>query len=109
MHSEPLQHHRGGLYVAYTRGNPYEPVGRSEAGFRVGTGQRRVGHAVADSHVAHARPYRFDYARAFIAGDGREVHGIESRALVGVDEVHANRGMAQAHLSRTRLADWHVG
>src|SRR5216684_3378495 len=67
--------------------------------------QAGIGYAVAFLQVGHARADRLDHARALVARDLRQLHRIEPRALIGVDEIDADGGVAHAHLALARLAD----
>ena len=108
VHGETLEHHSGGLNVADALRELDEPVGRCESQRAIRSGQGRICDAIAGLQVANIRADRLDDSRALLSRDGRQRHRIESRALVGVDEIDANRGVAQQRLAGTGLADRHI-
>ncbi len=64
-----------------------------------------IGGTVADLQVGHACTDCLDHAGALAAQGQRHGHRIQARALVGVDEVEADRVMAEADFARAGLAD----
>jgi hypothetical protein len=105
VHRQAFQHHRGGLLVRDPLRELHHPVRRHDALLAVRARQPGVGDPVARLQVGDALPDRLDDARAFVARDLRELHRIEPRALVHVDEVDADRGVADARLPRAGIAD----
>src|SRR6185369_13768908 len=105
VHRQALQHHRGGLLVRDPLRELHHPVRRHDALLAVRARQSGVGDPVARLQVGDALPDRFDDACAFVARDLRELHRIEPRALVDVDEVDADRGVADARLPLAGIAD----
>src|SRR5439155_19327051 len=96
------------LLVADALRNLYQPIGRDVAHVAVRADETGIGDAVAVLEIAHARSDGFDDARTLVARGLRQLHRIESRALVGIDEIHADGGVADLRLPRARLADLHV-
>jgi len=65
--------------------------------------QAGIGDAIARGEVRNAGTDRINDAGAFDAEHRRKRgHRIEPAALIDVDEVHANRCLAQAHFAGSR-------
>src|SRR5688572_15859005 len=108
MHREALEQHRGGLLLADALRQLHHPVGRDDALLAIGSRDAGVADAVARLEVGDACADRFDHACALVAGDRRHLHRVEARALVGIDEIDADRRVPDAHLALARIADLHV-
>jgi len=104
-----LQHHRrGGLERDAVR-NLHRPVRRVEADLGVrAEGRRGVRHAIAGLELGHARAHRFDDARGLGPRAARQRQRIQAGALIDVDEVEADRVIANADLARSGVADLDV-
>ena len=75
---------------------------------RLGIGAHRriaIGDAVAGLEVSDARADILDHAGALAAEPTRQLHRVETGAIVDIDEVEADGGVADARLARARLAD----
>src|SRR4029450_13751276 len=73
-----------------------------------GVGARRcyeITEAVAGSEIADVGTDRFNNAGGLVAEAGWQLGGIEAAADVGVDEIEADRLMADQHLAGARLAE----
>ena len=105
MHRHALQHHRGGLLVADALGDFDHALGRHHARLAIGAGEPGISDAIACLQVLHALAHGLDHARGLVAGHHRQLHRVEARALIGIDEVDPDRGVPDAHLSRTGVGD----
>ena len=108
VHRQALQHHRRRLLVADALGHLHHAVGGHDARFAVRARQAGIGDPIAFLQILYARTHGVDHAGAFIAGDRRDLHRIKPGALVGVDEVDADGGVPDSHLSRAGVAHRHV-
>ncbi len=103
-----FQHHRGGLLVAHLRGDLDDAVGRDQALLCIGAdGCGRIGDAVAHLQIADLGAERLDHAAALAAEHARQRELVEARAVVGIDEIEADGGVAHAHLACARRTDFH--
>ena len=105
-HRHALQHHgRGGLVADGVR-QLHQPVGGDEALLGIAAEDAGVRHAVAGLEIGDALPDGDHVARAFHADDGRKRRQrIEPRAIVDVDEIHADGALADQHLAGAGRAD----
>ncbi len=101
-----LQHHgRGGL-VADEAGERHGHVGSDDAARGVGADRTEAAaDPVADGEVDDLGSDRFDDPGGLEADAARQRHGIEARAVIGVDEVDADRGVADEDLATAGIAD----
>jgi hypothetical protein len=99
-----LQHRgRGGVVRDGIR-HAHDRRRRCDDDLRIRARRRRPRDAVADREVGHACADALDAARALEARDEGQRAGIEPRAKVDVDEVHARSCNADAELSGARRA-----
>ena len=83
-----------------------KPVGGHHPHFGIGTWRSAgIGDAIARLDVRDALAHGFDDAGCFAAQTARQRQRIEAGAVVGVDEVHADGGVADAGLTFAGLAD----
>ncbi len=101
LHRQALQHH-GGCRLERDRIRELDDDrGRHHAQVGVGAvGPAGVRDAVARLHVGHALAHRLDHARAFLAQAAGQRLRIQAGAKVHVDEVQADRVLAQQDLAR---------
>src|SRR6185312_15189442 len=82
------------------------PARRNEPRLGIGADRRvAVSDAVADLEIGDAGAELFDDPRRLIAEHGGHRHRVDAAAIVGVDEIEADRGLANACLARAGLAD----
>src|SRR5690606_36491731 len=101
LHRQALEHQRGGLLETYAVGDPHDPVGGHIA--QIGIGANRalpVRHAVAGTQVSHHGANRFDQARSLESQAMRQGMRIQPRATIDIDEIQADRLLADADLVR---------
>ncbi len=104
LRGHALQQHRRRLLVGDAGGDLHQLVGGRDAVH--GVGAHRIGDdPVADLELLHLRPDRLDDSRAFASEHRRKRHRIEAGAEIDVDEVEADRGVADQHLARAGRAD----
>ncbi len=108
MHRHALEHHRGRLLVGDSLRHLDHPLGGHEALGAVRAGQPRIGDAVAFLEALYARANGLHHARRLVSGDRGRLHRVQPGALVDVDEVHPDRGMADAHLPGAGVGDWDI-
>ena len=101
-----LQHHRRGLLVGDPGRHRHQPVGRHDPRLAVGA-ERPAGisDAVAGFEPGDARPDLLDDPGRLRAEPARQWHRVEPAALIGVDVIEPDRGMADPDLARAGLAD----
>src|SRR5262249_20145617 len=86
-----------------------EPVRGHDADLSVGAGRPAgVGHAVARLNVRDVRPDRLHDAGGLAAQARRQWQRVEAGAMVCVDEVYPDGGVADAGLALAGLADLDV-
>jgi len=95
------QDRRGELRVDAVRHAHGLRRGRDRLG-RVGPGDRRARHAIADSKIRHAATDRRDDTCGLLSERVGQRHRVESAPLVGVDEVDAGRLDTQPQFARGR-------
>ena len=100
-----LQHDRRRDPVVDAGGNLHQPVDRTQTLLGVRPHRLRIGDAIADLEFLHLRADRFDHARAFHAERERQRVRVQPAAVIDVDEVEADRGVAHQHLARAGGAD----
>ena len=105
LHRHAFQHERCRLLVADAIGNFDHAVGRHIAGLAVRANQSGVRNPIALLESAHAGAHRVDNPRSLVARHGGQLHRIQARALIGVDEIDADRGVPDADLPRSGFAD----
>ena len=108
---EALEHERGGLFVGHAVGDGHQVVRRDHALLGIGTDGDRVGGTIADGKPVHAFPQGDNHPGGFDTRrcrQGMQRHVVGSGAVVDVEEIKADRGLAQAHLARAGIADLHV-
>ena len=89
-------------------GDGHEACGGNVARLRIAAyGQAGIGDAVADRQLRHAGADRLDDAGALHAEHRRRgPHGIEAGALVDIDEIDADGGVAQANFPGIRCGKY---
>src|SRR5688572_3710856 len=70
--------------------------------------QYEPGKPVARLEIADPLADRLHHAGALVAGDLRQLHRVQTRALVDVDEIDPDRGMADAGLPGAGVTDLDV-
>ena len=106
LRGEALEHHRGGLLIADAVGHLDQPAGGDQPRLGIGADRRiAVSDAIADFEVGDVGPELFDHAGAFIAEHRRQRQRVDAAAIVGVDEIEADGGLADARFARAGLAD----
>src|SRR6185295_5750286 len=104
-HREPFEHHCCNFVVRYSFGHLHQAIGGNQARLRVRSRRPSgVTHAIASLDTRHAFADVFHYAGSFQADAARKRHRIQARAVIGVDEVQADRGIADPRLSVRRIA-----
>ncbi len=101
-----LEHHRGGNPRLDERDvEGHQVLGGGDHVLRVGPRCAREGHVISSGHVLDALTHGVHLARAFEPERAWHVAGVESRALVDVDKVHAGGGELYARLAGARFGD----
>ena len=96
-----LEHHRGGDPRLDERDvEGHQVLGGGDHVLGVGPGRARERHVVSGRHVLDALAHGVHLARAFEPERAGHVAGVEARALVDVDKVHARGGELYARLDR---------
>ncbi len=105
---QPFQHQDRTLLVGDMVGQFYELVGRNVPFARIAAEIEIIGDAVAGVKVGHAGPNRQHLAGRFIAGDERQSRRlVEAGAVIHIDEVQADRVLADMDLARPRRGHVH--
>ena len=105
-HGHALEHHRGRGLVRNVARDLDDPLGRDQPFLGIGAERRgRVGHPVARLETGHAAAERLDHARPLHAERQRKGQRVEPAAVVDVDIVEADGGMADADLALAGVAD----
>src|ERR1043166_3005219 len=100
-----LEHDGGRLLRRYSLRNAHAFVGGHEGELGVGALHVHGYHAVADPKPGDARTDLPHAAGRLAAGDVRTLDGIQTLAVIHVDEVHADRLDVNAHLARAGRRD----
>ena len=106
LRRQALQHHRRRGLVVDAIGQLEQAIGGYQS--RLGVGAHRRGairDAIARLQIRDARADLFDDAGALAAEAARQLDRIKPRAVIDVDEIQTDRGVADAGLPGTRLAD----
>ena len=100
---EALHHDRRALLEGQRVGQLHQLTGGNVARFGVSP-QRpaRVGDPVARGEFGDALAHRLDDAGSLLAEAGRQRHRVEPGAMIGVDEIDADRQVADLHLAGSR-------
>ena len=108
FHRHALEHHRGGGFVIDPVGNPDDIGGGHQPRLGIGAhGRRGVGDTVPCGEADDIEPHRLDDSGAFHAGnEGALGNGVEAAAVIGVDIVQADRGVANADLAGAGFAEF---
>ncbi len=105
-----LEHHRGAARAVDVVRKPDDGRRVHHARGRVAAGlAARVRDAIADRDVRDAGADRFDDPGALGAEHRGQRDRVQPAAVIAVDEVDADRLVADAHLARTGIADLDVG
>ena len=108
LRGEALEHHRRRRLVVDAVGQFQQTIGWDQPRFGISTDRRRaVGDAIAGLEMGDARSHFLDHARALAAEPARQLAGINAGAVIDVDEIEPDRGMADARFTGTGLADLH--
>jgi hypothetical protein len=100
-HRHALEHHRRGGLIGDPVGDLAHPVGGGVAGLTIGPDRTvAIGDAIADLELGDALAHRLDLARGFETHPGRELDGVKPAAVIGVDVVETDRGVADADFAR---------
>jgi len=83
----------------------HQSIGFDEPHLGIATGGTGIGHPIADFHSTHILPDRLDSPGTFETRNKGKRLRVVSRAVINIDVVEARRRLAQAHLTRPRLAD----
>jgi hypothetical protein len=106
LHREALQHHGRGGFVVDAVGQLEQAIGRDQARFGIGTDRRAaIGDAVAGLQIGHAGSDFLDHAGRLTAQAAGQLGRIGARAVVDVDKIQSNGGVADARLPWPRIAD----
>jgi hypothetical protein len=106
LRGQTLQHHRGAGLELDRIGQVDQEMRRHDALLGIGPERLDIGHAVARHEAGDAFSDFHDLAGALVAGDeGQARRGIGAAAEIGVDEVEADRPVADQHLAGARPAD----
>lgn len=114
LSGEALGEERRGRDVVDLVRDADQSLGREDASFGIGPRRefraaRGIGHAIADPEPRHARPERLHDARGLAAQNMRELReGIAPLPIVQIGEVHADGGMADEGLARSRNGSGNV-
>ena len=108
LRGEALQQHRRRDVVGKALRQLDQPVLGDHPFLRVGAKAREVGHAVADLEVLDALADLDHLARAFIAGRERRRRGVEALAKINVNEIDADRVIADQNLATPRRRQFDV-
>ena len=101
-----LQHHCRGLLVGDAIGHRDETVGRHYALIGISAeGPAGIGDAIARFQTTDTGSDFLDDPGALGAEATRQRHLVEPAALIGVDVIEPDRGMAQPNLTLAWLAD----
>ena len=106
LHRQALQHHRRRGLVVDAVGQFDQAIGRDQP--RLGIGADRggaIGDAVARLQIGDAGADFLDHAGRLAAETARQLARINAGAIVDVDEVQSDRGVANPRLARTGLAE----
>ena len=102
---QPLEHRRGGEAVAHPLGNAHQPLCGHHSLLHVGAGLRvRVGDAIAGRETPHPATDLLDDARRLASGHQRQRALVEPGALVHIDEIEPDRGVADQHFAAAGVA-----
>ena len=106
LHGQSLQHHGGGFLVG-NAGRYFDQFLRAHhTRFRISPGRTAgVGNPVARLDMVYARADGLDHASAFQADPTGQRQWIQTGAMVGIDEIQANRRVAHARLACSGLSD----
>ena len=106
LHGETLQHHRSRGLVVDTVGQLEQPVGRDEPHFGIGAERGcAIGDAITWLQVGDACAHLLDDSRPLAAKAAWQLHRINTGAIIDVDEVEPDGGVADARLACPGLAD----
>ena len=99
LHRQALQHHRGrGLEGDGVRQFD-QPIRWHHAHLRVAAVRRHIGHTIADLDRFNILPEADDLARRLVTQDeGHSRRLVMAAAKVGIDEIHADRAIADKDL-----------
>ena len=105
-----LQERRGGEFVRNVVRKLDQQFRRHIAALAIGADWRaRVGHAAADREAIDPGPDRFDDASGLHAWHAGRLQEVEiARPAVDVDEIDADRGVADANLAGSQVGQAHI-
>ena len=102
--SHALEHHRGGIARADRIGDAHDPISRDDAVGGIGAQARRAADLVPHGNATDARTHRNDMARTFRSQRQGQGGGVEAGAIIGVDEIEADRILRDQHFAFTGRA-----
>src|SRR4029453_13853110 len=105
LRRKALQHHCRCRLVVDTGRDLYEAVGRAQHHFRISAERAGIGDPLTHLEFPDLRADGLDDASALRAERERQLHRIQAAALIGIDIVESDRGVAYPHLSRPRISD----
>ena len=105
-HGHALQHHGGGRIKTDRIRQLHQTARRHHAHIRIRTRRSAsIGNSIARFDVFDVRAHRFDHARAFHAQRGGQRHRIKPGAMISIDVVQADGGIAHANFARSGLSN----
>ncbi len=106
LRRQSLQQHRRRGPVVDPGRQLDQPLGGEQASLGIGAHRpRAIAGAIARLELAHPLAHRLDHAGGLEADARRQRERIEAAAVIGVDEVEADRRVADADLAGAGLAD----
>ena len=99
----PLEHHGGRRAVVDPRRQPHQAIGRDDPRLGVGAAHPRVGDTVTDGEIGDPRTDGVDDAGSLLSRRERQAGRlVEPRPEIDVDEVEADRRLADTRLAGGR-------
>src|ERR1041385_8852728 len=105
LRSHAFQHDRGGDLVADTLRDLDHAVSRDKALLGIGADEAGVSDTPADLEIADAWADRSNHASPFRAWNERYRSRVMPGAVIDVEEIQPDRGLANLHLAGARIAD----
>ncbi len=100
-----LEHRRGGEAIADALRKAHQPLGGHHALLHIGTGLPvGVGDTIAGCETAHAATDLLHDARRLASGHHGQRALVEPGALVHIDEIEADRGVADQYFAAAGVA-----
>ena len=108
LHRHAFQQRCGGGVIGNIFRQLHQLVRGDVVRLRIGADRARIGDAIAFLQRCHAITQRFDDAGRFAAKPCGQRQFVETRAVIGVDEVHADGGVAHADLAGRGWREFHL-